>query len=69
MFCRLTDLQKKYYRRFLNSTEVQKIKNGKQKVLYGIDILRKICNHPDLVLKPEKVVSFINCRGRWIMEK
>jgi DNA excision repair protein ERCC-6 len=48
IFCKLTQLQRKIYRRFLNSEEMASIVKGKRNSLYGIDILRKICNHPDL---------------------
>lgn len=49
LFCKLTQYQKKKYLEFLHSDELTKIENGKRHVLYGIDILRKICNHPDLL--------------------
>lgn len=29
---------------------MESILEGKRHVLYGIDILRKVCNHPDLLL-------------------
>jgi DNA excision repair protein ERCC-6 len=48
LFCRLTKLQRKAYEDFLSSDDMKSILNGKRQVLYGIDILRKICNHPDL---------------------
>ena len=48
LFCRLTKLQREAYETFLESDELKAIINGKRQVLYGIDILRKICNHPDL---------------------
>lgn len=48
LFCKLTKLQRELYERFLNSDELSSIMNGKRQVLFGIDILRKICNHPDL---------------------
>ncbi len=48
LFCRLTKLQRTAYQDFLNSEELRSILNGKRQVLFGIDILRKICNHPDL---------------------
>ncbi|ERF74802.1 hypothetical protein EPUS_03186 [Endocarpon pusillum Z07020] len=48
LFCRLTALQRKAYEDFLASEEMKSILSGKRQVLYGIDILRKICNHPDL---------------------
>lgn len=49
LFCKLTRLQRKEYESFLGSEEMQSIMNGKRQPLYGIDILRKLCNHPDLV--------------------
>lgn len=49
LFCKLTKLQLESYQSFLNSEEMTSILNGKRQALYGIDILRKICNHPDLV--------------------
>ena len=48
LFCKLTKLQREIYEKFLDSDELKAIMNGKRQVLYGIDILRKICNHPDL---------------------
>lgn len=55
LFCKLTQFQKSKYLEFLHSDELAKIRSGKRQVLYGIDILRKICNHPDLLdLKMKK---------------
>lgn len=51
LFCKLTQYQRNKYLEFLNSKELNQIKNGKRHVLYGIDILRKICNHPDILKK------------------
>ena len=48
LFCKLTKPQRDAYESFLSSNELQAIMAGKRQVLYGIDILRKICNHPDL---------------------
>lgn len=48
LFCKLTKLQRDAYENFLNSGDLKAILNGKRQVLYGVDILRKICNHPDL---------------------
>jgi DNA excision repair protein ERCC-6 len=48
LFCKLTKRQRSDYQKFLDSTEMSAIMLGKRQVLYGIDILRKICNHPDL---------------------
>jgi DNA excision repair protein ERCC-6 len=49
LFCKLTSIQRRAYEQFLVSPEMQSILSGKRQSLYGIDILRKICNHPDLV--------------------
>ncbi|KAI9763474.1 MAG: hypothetical protein M1840_000488 [Geoglossum simile] len=49
LFCKLTKLQQQSYESFLSSDELRSILNGRRQALYGIDILRKICNHPDLV--------------------
>ncbi|KAG4302155.1 hypothetical protein PCK1_001427 [Pneumocystis canis] len=49
LFCRLTTFQKEAYQSFLNSKDMELILKGEKQILYGIDILRKICNHPDLV--------------------
>ncbi|RDW67192.1 DNA-dependent ATPase RAD26 [Aspergillus mulundensis] len=48
LFCRLTKPQRQAYEAFLGSEEMQSILRGRRQVLYGVDILRKICNHPDL---------------------
>ncbi len=49
LFCKLTKQQRDAYIDFLKSEELKSILDGKRQALYGIDILRKICNHPDLV--------------------
>ncbi|KAK5169669.1 DNA repair protein rhp26 [Saxophila tyrrhenica] len=49
LFCKLTKLQRDAYEWFLASEEMKSIMAGKRQALYGVDILRKICNHPDLV--------------------
>ncbi|KAF5021554.1 hypothetical protein F66182_6411 [Fusarium sp. NRRL 66182] len=51
LFCKLTDGQRKAYETFLKSDEVSAILSRRRQSLYGIDILRKICNHPDLLDK------------------
>ncbi|KAL4965278.1 DNA-dependent ATPase RAD26 [Aspergillus stella-maris] len=48
LFCRLTKPQRQAYMAFLGSEDMQSILRGRRQVLYGVDILRKICNHPDL---------------------
>ena len=49
VFCRITDYQKALYERFLQSDEVEAIVERRRNVLAGIDVLRKLCNHPDLL--------------------
>lgn len=49
LFCSLTKDQRSAYRAFLASSEVEQIFDGNRNSLFGIDILRKICNHPDLL--------------------
>eukprot|EP00850_Spirogloea_muscicola_P014056 SM000098S25136 [mRNA] locus=s98:436376:442665:+ [translate_table: standard] len=49
LFCSLTGDQRATYRAFLGSSEVEQIFEGQRNALYGIDVLRKICNHPDLL--------------------
>ena len=49
LFCKLTTIQRKAYEEFIGSNEMESIFAGKRQVLYGVDVLRKICNHPDLV--------------------
>ncbi|KAI3661344.1 hypothetical protein MP638_007139 [Amoeboaphelidium occidentale] len=50
LFCKLTKVQRGIYEDFIASDEIQSIYEGKRHVLFGIDILRKVCNHPDLLL-------------------
>ncbi|KAH8598312.1 putative DNA repair and recombination protein RAD26 [Bisporella sp. PMI_857] len=49
LFCKLTKPQRQAYEMFLSSEEMTSIANGQRNTLYGIDILRKVCNHPDLL--------------------
>ena len=51
LFCRLTNVQRDMYLSYLQSKELSEILNGDRGALIGIDILRKICNHPDLLDK------------------
>ena len=48
LFCKLTRPQREAYETFLESEEMKAIHAGKRQALYGVDLLRKICNHPDL---------------------
>ncbi|ORX90662.1 hypothetical protein K493DRAFT_380445 [Basidiobolus meristosporus CBS 931.73] len=49
LFCRLTPQQREAYETFLRSNEMESILSGRRHALFGIDIVRKICNHPDLI--------------------
>ncbi|KAF7540748.1 hypothetical protein G7054_g1137 [Neopestalotiopsis clavispora] len=49
LFCKLTKQQRDAYQLFLQSDEMKSILNRTRQSLFGIDILRKICNHPDLI--------------------
>lgn len=49
LFCKLTRLQRTEYEKFLASDEMKSIEAGNRQALFGVDVLRKICNHPDLV--------------------
>ncbi|KAF2396175.1 hypothetical protein EJ06DRAFT_516923 [Trichodelitschia bisporula] len=49
LFCKLTATQRELYAAFLDSKEMKSIIAGTRQALYGIDVLRKLCNHPDLV--------------------
>jgi DNA excision repair protein ERCC-6 len=51
LFCSLTNIQRDMYMSYLQSKELSEILNGDRGALIGIDILRKICNHPDLLDK------------------
>ncbi|KAK6505049.1 hypothetical protein TWF481_006973 [Arthrobotrys musiformis] len=48
LFCNLVVEQKTAYETYIKSPETGDILAGKRDVLAGIDVLRKICNHPDL---------------------
>lgn len=48
LFCKLTQPQREAYTLFLQSKEMNAILSKTRQSFYGIDVLRKICNHPDL---------------------
>lgn len=48
LFCKLTRQQRQAYENFLASEDMKSISNGKRQMLFGVDYLRKVCNHPDL---------------------
>lgn len=49
LFCKLTPKQVSAYHNFLKSQTHERVAKGDMKALYSIDVLRKICNHPDLL--------------------
>ncbi|KAF9997720.1 DNA repair protein rhp26, partial [Modicella reniformis] len=49
LFCKLTPPQRAAYEDFLKSNEMTSIQEGKRHSLYGIDLVRKICNHADIL--------------------
>ena len=49
LFCKLTPMQVRMYKDYLSGDLVARILSGKHNALAGIDSLRKICNHPDLI--------------------
>ena len=53
LFCRLSDHQRIMYEAFLRSDHVKKIFGGSALLLGAITMMRKICNHPDLVSNPD----------------
>eukprot|EP00866_Antonospora_locustae_P001627 jgi/Antlo1/1627/1840 len=70
VLCVLTNVQAKMYRDSLNTDSVFKILQGKKNVLCGIDMLRKICNHPYLWSKDPRYLSEENlswCSGKMKM--
>ena len=54
LFCRLTSRQRMLYESFLQSDLVKNVIRGSANLLGAITMLRKICNHPDLVCPPNK---------------
>ncbi|KAK0646705.1 P-loop containing nucleoside triphosphate hydrolase protein [Cercophora newfieldiana] len=49
LFCKLSPPQREAYEMFLRSGDMDAILKGTRQSLFGIDYLRKICNHPDLL--------------------
>ncbi|KAF9964164.1 hypothetical protein BGZ70_006831 [Mortierella alpina] len=49
LFCKLTPPQRVAYEAFIKSNELSSIMEGKRHALFGIDLVRKICNHADIL--------------------
>ena len=53
VFCRPSELQLSLYRLFISSPEIQALLRGKDsQPLKAINILKKLCNHPELLDLP-----------------
>ena len=50
----MTKDQREAYRAFVHSRDVEEILEGRREALSGIDVLRKIVNHPDLLERQTK---------------
>ncbi len=49
LFCNLTDEQTDLYREYLRSRQCERILDGGMHAFVGLILLRKLCNHPDLL--------------------
>ena len=54
LFCRLSDRQRTMYEAYINSDQVKGVLRGSIQLLSAVTVLRKICNHPDLVCPPDE---------------
>jgi Superfamily II DNA/RNA helicases, SNF2 family len=52
LFCKLSSRQRNMYEAYLKTDEVKNIIRGSAQCFRPIIILRKICNHPDLICRP-----------------
>ncbi|CDK25202.1 unnamed protein product [Kuraishia capsulata CBS 1993] len=76
LFCKLTSYQRALYERFLKSEEMMSIWGRKRNMLFGVDVLRKICNFPDLVepnmqkkLQADTTIKFTEKSGKLAVVK
>jgi len=54
VFCRLSPFQLDLYKHFINSKSIQKLLRGQgSQPLKAIGLLKKLCNHPDLLDLPD----------------
>lgn len=62
LFCKLSSRQRTMYEAYLRSDEVRNIIRGSGQCFRPIIMLRKICNHPDLICRPDQgeYESFLN---------
>ncbi|VEU19404.1 DEKNAAC100523 [Brettanomyces naardenensis] len=56
IFCNLSEFQQKLYKHFITSPEIKKLMKGQHsQPLKCIGILKKLCNHPNLLKLPEDI--------------
>lgn len=56
IFCGLSDMQKTLYNHFITSPEIKKLLKGEHsQPLKAIGLLKKLCNHPNLLNLPEDI--------------
>lgn len=56
IFCGLSDLQKQLYHHFITSPDIKKLLKGlHSQPLKAIGLLKKLCNHPNLLTLPEDI--------------
>ena len=69
LFCKLTARQRALYRAAVSSPEIRLILEGKASHFRAITVLRKICNHADLVAGPNAegadIMARIVANGGW----
>ncbi|CAM9176674.1 unnamed protein product [Choristocarpus tenellus] len=66
LFCRLTPYQRRLYMEFLESAEVKSVLRRATRSFRAICILRKLCNHPDLVCRlGDSVVTRLSGHNIW----
>lgn len=58
LFCSLTDEQRADYRAYVRGPDVSAALEGRLHALKAIDHLRKVCNHPHLLLGPGAAAAF-----------
>lgn len=61
LFCNLTPLQKKLYRHFVRSPDIKRLLRGQDsQPLKAIGLLKKLCNHPNLLDLPMDIAGSEN---------
>lgn len=56
IFCGLSEMQRKLYNHFITSPDIKKLLKGEHsQPLKAIGLLKKLCNHPNLLTLPEDI--------------